>query len=104
MPKLIASLALAFCILSAGPALATKVFATKYGSNADHSVYVTKTKSNANCIVYRAAYASGAGGGAWFFTKNKSNADTTIHFVNYASGADLKVYFTKTRSEASCRL
>ena len=104
MTKLIASLLLAMCIFSSGPAFAAKVYATKYRSNAEHTVYVTKNKSNANCIVYRASYASGSGSGAWFFTKNKSNADTTIHFVSYASGADLKVFFTKTRSEAKCWL
>lgn len=65
-------------------------------------VFVTKYKSDADVIVYKAVYEFDAKGnvGRWYFVDYEFESDKLVFFTKYRSLADVKVYYTPYKSHA----
>jgi uncharacterized protein DUF6150 len=83
---------------------AASVYQTDFAAEARAKIFVTQSRSEANCIVYRTDFEGQADApGIWYFTRFRG-AGVPIYVTAFRGEADLIVYFTDFPGEAACAL
>lgn len=80
------------------------LFSTPYESEADLKVFLVKTITQADLLVYRVDNSIQAtGDGLWYLTDIRTKAKKKIYFVNTVTKADLRIYYVDNLSQRGWR-